>query len=99
MVATQFIYLYAKEVMFNFLTGNMSNCFTKLATLDFHEIFDLVDIVQDNLDDLWKQDDHKPYPQVRMSHLMDTIGAAISRAIQVNLKGKVPNNVIFFLYI
>ena len=74
----------------------MSNSFTKLASLDFHEIFDLVDIVQDNLDDLWKQDEHKPYPQLRMSHLMDTIAAAISRAIQVNLKGKIPNHVIFF---
>ena len=73
----------------------MSNSFTKLGTLDFHEIFDLIDIVQDNLDDLWRQDDHKPYPQVRMSHLMDTIAAAISRAIQGNLKGKTFRHMIY----
>ena len=66
----------------------MTSSFTKLATLDFHDIFDLIDVVQDNLDDLWKQDDHKPYPQVRMSHLMDMIAAAFSRAIQTNIKGK-----------
>lgn len=74
----------------------MTSSFTKITSLDFHDIFDLIDTVQDNLDDLWRQDDHKPYPQVRMSHLMDMIAAAFSRAIQTNIKGGAFCNVTLF---
>ena len=65
----------------------MAQNFASLSTLDFHDLFELIDMTQDNLDDLWKQDDHDPYPQVRMNHLMDMIAAALSRAIQSSLKG------------
>lgn len=46
------------------------------------ETLEVVDISMDNFDELWKQDDHKEYPQQRMTHLFDIFGGSIGRHIQ-----------------
>ena len=44
-----------------------------------------MDTTQDMLDDLWKQDDHDAYPQVRMTHLLEIMGGTLGRAVQKKL--------------
>ena len=46
------------------------------------EGLELVDISLDVLDEIWKQDDHKEFPQRRMTHLFDIFGGSIGRYIQ-----------------
>ena len=45
-----------------------------LDTLSLHDAMELVEITQDTLDDLWKQNETDHYPEERMRHLMDVIG-------------------------
>lgn len=35
---------------------------------------ELVDSTRDAVDDVWRQNEHDPYPEVRMQRLMDVIG-------------------------
>ncbi len=64
----------------------MCNSFSKLSSLDFPELFELVEVVQENLDELWKQDDHDAYPQERMSHFLEITSSAFGRALHKLLK-------------
>jgi hypothetical protein len=35
---------------------------------------ELVEVSRDTLDDVWRQNDHDPFPETRMLRLMDVIG-------------------------
>lgn len=45
-----------------------------LEGLSMTEVVDLVELSKDILDDVWRQTDFEPYPETRMSRLMDVIG-------------------------
>lgn len=38
------------------------------------DVVDLLETSKDALDDVWRQTDYEPYPEQRMSRLMDVIG-------------------------
>ncbi|XP_057314672.1 cytoplasmic dynein 2 heavy chain 1-like isoform X2 [Hydractinia symbiolongicarpus] len=65
-----------------FERSNFAKDFVNLDPLDLMETLEVVDISMDNFDELWKQDDHKEYPQQRMTHLFDIFGGSIGRHIQ-----------------
>ena len=39
---------------------------------------DSLEIIQDALDDLWKQTEHDYYPEARMAHFLTVIGSKFS---------------------
>lgn len=45
-----------------------------LDAMSLQDAMEIVDITQDTLDDVWRQTEVDPYPENRMSHLMDCIG-------------------------
>lgn len=51
--------------------GTVSQSFSNLDSLELDDALELLETTQDTLDDLWKQDEHKPYPETRMKHLLD----------------------------
>lgn len=53
--------------------------------LELDDAIELVESTQDALDEVWKQEDHKPYPESRMKHLLDVIGGALGRYVQHKL--------------
>ena len=60
---------------------NLSN----LDALDLDDVLELVETTQDVLDEVWKQDEHAAYPEVRMQHLLDVIAGAFGRYTQKKL--------------
>uniref|UniRef100_A0A673Y6D4 Dynein cytoplasmic 2 heavy chain 1 n=1 Tax=Salmo trutta TaxID=8032 RepID=A0A673Y6D4_SALTR len=48
---------------------------------------ELVEVSRDTLDDVWRQNDHDPFPETRMLRLMDVIGGALGRYVQKKLSG------------
>lgn len=46
-----------------------------LDSIALPDAVELVDVTRDTVDDVWKQSDHAPYPEIRMQRLMDIIGA------------------------
>uniref|UniRef100_A0A3B4BEW0 Dynein cytoplasmic 2 heavy chain 1 n=1 Tax=Periophthalmus magnuspinnatus TaxID=409849 RepID=A0A3B4BEW0_9GOBI len=56
-----------------------------LESLSMTEVVDLLDISKDTLDDVWRQTDFEPYPEPRMSRLMDVIAGALGRYVQKKL--------------
>jgi len=42
--------------------------------MDLVDVLELIEVTQDTLDDIWKQSEHKIYPEARMKHLMEIIG-------------------------
>lgn len=53
--------------------------------MDLDEALELVESTQDALDEVWKQEDHKPYPESRMKHLLEVIAGALGRYVQHKL--------------
>lgn len=60
----------------------MSLCFHQeyggLDGMSMSDVVDLVEQSRDALDDVWRQTDFEPYPEIRMIRLMDIIGATFS---------------------
>ncbi|XP_055023019.1 cytoplasmic dynein 2 heavy chain 1 [Boleophthalmus pectinirostris] len=56
-----------------------------LEGLSMTDVVDLLDITKDTLDDVWRQTDFEPYPEPRMSRLMDVIAGALGRYVQKKL--------------
>lgn len=56
-----------------------------MDALELDDTLELLESTQDVLDEIWKQDDHKPYPEVRMKHLLDVIAGALGRYVQRKL--------------
>lgn len=67
------------------ITGNVSQDFSNLDALDLDETLELLESAQDSLDEIWKQEDHKPYPEARMKHLLDVMAGALARYVQRKL--------------
>ena len=63
----------------------MSQDFSNLDALDLDDALELLESTQDSLDEVWKQDEHKPYPENRMKHLLDVIAGALGRYVQRKL--------------
>lgn len=45
-----------------------------LDALEVTDVLELIENCQDSLDEVWKQTEHKPYPEKRMRHLLEIIG-------------------------
>lgn len=45
-----------------------------LDSLSLFEVVDLVETTQDTVDDVWRQTEYEPFPQLRMQNLLDVIG-------------------------
>lgn len=60
----------------------IANEFAKIETLQMGDAEDVLEVVHNSLDDLWKIDDWE-YPQNRMIHLMDVTASALTRFIQI----------------
>lgn len=75
-------YTFIKETLF---AGNVSQDFSNLDALDLDEVLELLESTQDSLDEIWKQEDHKPYPETRMKHLLDVMAGALGRYVQRKL--------------
>uniref|UniRef100_A0A7M5UV62 Cytoplasmic dynein 2 heavy chain 1 n=1 Tax=Clytia hemisphaerica TaxID=252671 RepID=A0A7M5UV62_9CNID len=65
-----------------FKKSNFSKDFANLDPLELADVLETVDISMDILDEIWKQDDHKEYPQKRMIHIFDIFGGSIGRYLQ-----------------
>lgn len=48
--------------------------FVNLNALEITDVLEVIEVCQDTLDEVWKQAEHKPYPENRMRHLMGVIG-------------------------
>ena len=57
--------------IFLLLLGNVSRSFSNLDNLELDDVLELLETTQDILDELWKQDEHKPYLEVRMRHTLE----------------------------
>lgn len=80
-VQASFIFLTVEA----FFAGNVSQDFSNLDALDLDDTLELLESTQDSLDEIWKQEDHKPYPEARMKHLLDVMAGALSRYVQRKL--------------
>lgn len=56
-----------------------------MDTLELDDTLELLETTQDALDEIWKQEDHKPYPENRMAHLLELIAGALGRYVQRKL--------------
>lgn len=54
--------------------------YSNLDSLSFEEALELVENTRDVFDDVWRQNEHKPYSNKRMRRLMDVIGTVCGRA-------------------
>ncbi|KAM4699205.1 cytoplasmic dynein 2 heavy chain 1 [Discoglossus pictus] len=70
---------------FRSLFNPIAKYYSSLDTLPLAEVVELVDTTKETLDDVWRQTDHDPYPELRMKHLIDIIGNSLGRCIQKNL--------------
>ncbi|KAI4889837.1 hypothetical protein NFI96_027314, partial [Prochilodus magdalenae] len=59
--------------------------YSNLDSMSLLEALDLVESTRDVLDDIWRQDEHKPYPETRMCRLLDVIGSSLGRFVQKKL--------------
>ncbi|KAM7436007.1 Cytoplasmic dynein 2 heavy chain 1 [Porites harrisoni] len=69
----------------SFQKGNVSQDFSNLDGLDLDDTLELLESTQDSLDEIWKQEDHKPYSEARMKHLLDVMAGALGRYVQRRL--------------
>ena len=70
---------------FYLLQGNVAQDFSNLDALDLDDVLELLESTQDSLDEIWKQEDHKPYSETRMKHLLDVMAGALGRYVQRKL--------------
>lgn len=49
--------------------------YSNLDSFSLVEVLDLIESTRETVDDVWKQNEHAPYPETRMIRLMDVIGA------------------------
>lgn len=49
--------------------------YSNLDSFSLVEVLDLIESTRETVDDVWKQNEHAPYPEPRMIRLMDVIGA------------------------
>ena len=60
--------------------------FSTVDALSFSDCLEIIEVIQDALDDLWKQSEHSPpYPEPRMSHFLEVISGTLGRCVQKKL--------------
>lgn len=52
----------------------ISKDFVNLNGLEVMDVLEVVEVCQDTLDEVWRQTEHKEYPEHRMKHLLGVIG-------------------------
>ena len=45
-----------------------------MDALEVTDVLELIENCQDTLDEIWKQAEHKPYPENRMRYLLEIMG-------------------------
>jgi len=60
---------------FNCLSSLLERKVCNRYFLSAADILEVVEIVHDTLDDLWKQAEHEAYPEDRMIHLFNVTGS------------------------
>lgn len=71
---------------FQEILGPLAHEFAHLDSLSHSEVLDLIDTTQDTLDELWKATEvSPPYPEERMTHLLEVISGALVRCVQRRL--------------
>ena len=48
-----------------------------MDALEVTDVLELIENCQDTLDEIWKQAEHKPYPEKRMRHLLEIMGKVL----------------------
>ena len=87
-VATASSSLHAKEraQFFQEQLQPLATKFSQLDSLSFPDVLELIEIAHDALDEIWKQSEHDPpYPESRMTHLLEVVSGSISRFVQRKL--------------
>uniref|UniRef100_A0A8B9KZF7 Cytoplasmic dynein 2 heavy chain 1 n=1 Tax=Astyanax mexicanus TaxID=7994 RepID=A0A8B9KZF7_ASTMX len=59
--------------------------YSNLESLSLLDALELAENSRDVLDDVWRQNEHTPYPEIRMRRLMDIIGSSLGRFVQKKL--------------
>ncbi|KAL1260293.1 hypothetical protein QQF64_008120, partial [Cirrhinus molitorella] len=67
------------------LFATIEKDYSNLDSFSLVEVLDLIESTRETVDDLWKQNEHAPYPETRMIRLMDVIGGALGRFVQRKL--------------
>ncbi|XP_064157010.1 dynein cytoplasmic 2 heavy chain 1 isoform X2 [Anguilla rostrata] len=70
---------------FSELFQHIEKDYNNLDSVALADAVELVDSTRDTVDDVWRQNDHEPYLEVRMQRLMDVIGGALGRYVQKKL--------------
>ncbi|XP_051782842.1 cytoplasmic dynein 2 heavy chain 1 isoform X2 [Erpetoichthys calabaricus] len=74
-----------RATYFYSLFQSIAKDYDSLDSLSLVDVLDLIDTTRDRVDDIWKQTEYDPYPELRMQHLLDIIGAALGRIVQKKL--------------
>uniref|UniRef100_A0A9J7YQK8 Cytoplasmic dynein 2 heavy chain 1 n=1 Tax=Cyprinus carpio carpio TaxID=630221 RepID=A0A9J7YQK8_CYPCA len=70
---------------FSELFTTIEKDYSNLDSFSLVELLDLIESTRETVDDVWKQNEHAPYPETRMIRLMDVIGGALGRFVQRKL--------------
>ncbi|KAI2656493.1 Cytoplasmic dynein 2 heavy chain 1 [Labeo rohita] len=70
---------------FSELFATIEKDYSNLDSFSLVEVLDLIESTRETVDDVWKQNEHAPYPEPRMIRLMDVIGGALGRFVQRKL--------------
>ncbi|XP_073719558.1 cytoplasmic dynein 2 heavy chain 1 [Misgurnus anguillicaudatus] len=70
---------------FSELFKTIEKDYSNLDSFSLVEVPDLIESTRETVDDVWKQNEHGPYPETRMIRLMDVIGGALARLVQRKL--------------
>ncbi|XP_059389922.1 dynein cytoplasmic 2 heavy chain 1 isoform X3 [Carassius carassius] len=70
---------------FSELFTTVEKDYSNLDSFSLVEVLDLIESTRETVDDVWKQNEHAPYPETRMIRLMDVIGGALGRFVQRKL--------------
>ncbi|MFT7803200.1 cytoplasmic dynein 2 heavy chain 1 [Arapaima gigas] len=60
--------------------------FGNLESVALSDALELVESTRDTVDEVWRQNEHDPYPEARMQRLMDVIGVVLARYVQKKLR-------------
>uniref|UniRef100_A0A672SSD2 Dynein cytoplasmic 2 heavy chain 1 n=1 Tax=Sinocyclocheilus grahami TaxID=75366 RepID=A0A672SSD2_SINGR len=70
---------------FSELFTTIEKDYSNLDSFSLVEVLDLIESTRETVDDVWKQNEHALYPEIRMIRLMDVIDGALGRFVQRKL--------------
>ncbi|XP_057206860.1 cytoplasmic dynein 2 heavy chain 1 isoform X3 [Triplophysa rosa] len=74
-----------RAAYFSELFRTIEKDYNNLDSFSLVEVLDLMETTRETVDDVWRQDEHGPYPEIRMIRLMDVTGGALARFVQRKL--------------